>query len=125
LAIFKGTLNSTDPANTWTGDVILNRGTLAVQGDDVANGEHATIDLAFDGLTSFTFNNNSTLNLRSDGSTSPSYGTLDANLIVPEGQFGNLVLPPRFSGAACDNSAGNGTGLGGTLTGSGTLSIDT
>jgi autotransporter-associated beta strand protein len=112
-----------DPANTWTGDVILNSGMLLVQTTDVSNQTYAAaIDLALDGLTSFTFYNGSTLRLRPDDSTTPQYGTMDANLIVPEGQAGNLVLPVRFSGSSGDGGA-IGTGLGGTLTGSGTLNV--
>ncbi len=112
-----------DPANTWTGDVVLNNGTLQIQTDDVTNdGYAAAVDLALDGLTSFTFYNGSTLNLRPDASTTPGYGTMDANLIVPQEQTGNLILPVRFSGSSGDGGA-IGTGLGGTLTGSGTLNV--
>jgi len=123
LNIFKATLGTPDPANQLTGDVILSNGILAVVGNDVsAEGDPNANDPALDGITSFTFYNGSTLNIRPDASTSPSYGTVDANLIVPEGQSGVLILPVRFSGSSGDGG-GVGTGLGGTLTGSGTLTV--
>lgn len=113
-----------DPANTLTGNLILSNGTLAVQSPDVINEAYcASVDLALSNITSVTFYNGSVLNLRPDPSTTPAYGTFNANLIVPEGQSGTIILPVRFSGASGDGATAVGTGLGGTLTGSGTLEV--
>lgn len=127
LNLYKGgseTIES-DPPNTWSGSVILDGSTLQVLGDDVNVSDFPSIanDAALDGLTSFTFLNGATLNMNYDGSTGPNYGTVDAALIVPEGQSGTIILPPRWAGSVGDNAAAIGTGLGGTLTGSGTLNV--
>ncbi|MCS7338582.1 MAG: hypothetical protein NZ739_10160, partial [Verrucomicrobiae bacterium] len=127
LTIFKSGAEPTyplDPSNTISGSLILSNGTLQVGSDDVVNEAYcAAVDLALDGITSVTFYNGSVLNLRPDPSTTPSYGTFDANLIVPEGHSGTIILPVRFSGTSGDNATGVGSGLGGTLTGSGTLEV--
>ncbi|MCX7723420.1 MAG: autotransporter-associated beta strand repeat-containing protein, partial [Verrucomicrobiae bacterium] len=126
LNFYKGGTNweSADPSNTWTGTLILSNGTLQVQGDDVTAGEHVSpaLNNSLGALESVTFYNGSTLNLRADPSTLPSHGWFNGNLIVPEGHSGTIVLPVRFSGAA-GNGGAVGGGLGGTLTGSGTLTV--
>jgi fibronectin-binding autotransporter adhesin len=120
-----GTLNlfkeNTDPANTLTGGVVLNNGTIQVQGINVENDNLANT-LALNSITSFTFNNG-TLNLQPAVNTSPQYGVMNANLHVPESGVGTIFLPVRFGGSAGDNSAAIGTGLGGNLTGSGTFNV--
>lgn len=113
-----------DPQNTLSGSVILSNGTLQVATADVVNEAYcAANDLALDGITSITFYNGSILNLRPDPSTTPAYGTVNADLIVPEGQSGTIILPVRFSDASGDGATAVGGGLGGTLTGSGTLEV--
>jgi fibronectin-binding autotransporter adhesin len=120
-----GTLNlfkeNTDVANTISGDVVLSNGTIQVQGINVEN-DNLAINLALGSLTSFTFYNG-TLNLQPAVNTSPQYGVMNANLHVPAGGVGTIFLPVRFNGSAGDNSAAIGTGLGGTLTGSGTFNV--
>ncbi len=125
LNIYKGGTATipADPPNQLTGSVILSNSVLQVQGDDVsAEGEPNANDPALDGITSFTFYGDSTLNIRPDASTSPSYGTVDADLIVPSGHSGTIILPVRFSGSAGDGGT-IGTGLGGSLSGGGTLIV--
>lgn len=110
-----------DPTNTWSGDVILNNGTLQIQGDDVSSSDFAAPanNAALGNLSSVAFLNGSTLNLLSDTSEGPNYGTAHMNWIVPEGHSGTLVLPPRFAGTL----AQSGSGMNGTLTGGGTLNL--
>jgi autotransporter-associated beta strand protein len=122
LALYK---EEGDPANTISGDVILTNSIVAVQEGST---DFNANDPALDSLGSFTFYGDSpgsTLNILSDASTSPSYGTVNNNLIVPGGQIGTIILPPRFTGATDDNAAAPGEGLGGTLTGSGTFNVRT
>jgi autotransporter-associated beta strand protein len=125
LNLFKD-VSDPDPSNTITGGVVFSNATvLQVQGinppggaDDEAN------NFAVGSMDSFTFYNG-TLNIQPAPNTSPQYGVVNGNLIVPSGGVGTIVLPVRFTGAAGDNSTTPGNGLGGTLTGSGTLNVTT
>ncbi|HEX5218341.1 MAG TPA: autotransporter-associated beta strand repeat-containing protein [Verrucomicrobiae bacterium] len=120
-----GTLNlfkeNTNLANTITGDVVLSNGTIQVQGINV-DADNDANTLALNSITSFTFING-TVNLQPAVNTTPQYGNVNGSLHVPEGGVGTIVLPVRFSGAAGDNSAAPGNGLGGNLTGSGTFNV--
>lgn len=118
LNLFK---ENTDLANTITGTVVLSNGTIQVQGINVENDNDANT-LALNSITSFTFYNG-TLNFQPQVNTSPQYGNVNGNFHVPEGGIGTIVLPVRVGGAAGDNSAGPGNGIGGNLTGSGTFNV--
>ena len=120
-----GTLNlfkeNTDSANTLTGDVVLNNGTIQVQGINV-DADNLANTLALNSVSSFTFING-TLNLQPAVNTTPQYGVVNGNLHVPSGGVGTIFLPVRVNGAAGDNSATIGTGIGGHLNGSGTFNV--
>ncbi len=120
LNLFK---ENTNAANTISGDIVLNNGTLQVQGINEGAVNSANT-LAVGSVSSFTFING-TLNLRPAPNTTPDYGVVNANLIVPQDSFGTLILPVRWSGSSGDNAATPGQGLGGSLTGSGTLNVET
>lgn len=110
-----------DPTNTWSGNVVLNNGTLQVRGSGTGAGTLIPADIsALSGIDSFTFYNGSTLDLVSAANTSPNYGYMNADLIVPDGQTGSLLIPGRWSG-----TGGNGgSGMNGTLTGGGILNFE-
>lgn len=109
-----------DPTNTITGSLVLSNGTIQIQGTDVTNGNDPNAnDKAFPGITDITFYNGSTYNMVSDVSTSPSYGRMHANWIVPVGHSGNLFVPGRWSGVG----GTGGSGMDGTLTGGGTFNL--
>ncbi len=94
------TLNA---SNSYSGGTILRAGTLRLGSDD-AN-RYAL------GTGTVTFSNNAILQMYGYGANnSPTYGTLGNNLVVPAGQSGTLLTPPR-----CD--------VAGTLTGAGTLNL--
>ena len=101
-------------------------GGTVILGDTVAMGSFATSQVNIAGLASgsVTFSNNGTLQFNgfSSTSTSPDYGFNTNNLVVPTGQVAWIYLPPRFL-----NGSGNtsGPGLGGNLTGGGTLNLVT
>lgn len=120
LNLFK---ENADLDNTITGGIVLNNSTIQVQGINVDDLNLANTR-ALGSITSFTFHGG-TLNLRPTANSPVSYGNVNGNLIVPEGQTGTLVLPLRFSGTAGDNSTTIGSGLGGNLTGAGTLNVNT
>jgi T5SS/PEP-CTERM-associated repeat protein/autotransporter-associated beta strand protein len=90
-------------SNTYSGGTVLQAGTLRLDSDDANR-----YGLGTGGVT---FSNNAVLQMYGYGAgTSPTYGWMANTLIVPAGQAGTLLTPPR-----CD--------LYSTLTGSGTLNV--
>ena len=90
-------------SNSYSGGTILRAGTLRLGSDDANR-----FGL---GTGSVTFSNNAVLQMNGYGaSTSPTYGTLGNNLVVPAGQSGTVLAPPRCA-------------VSGTLTGAGTLNL--
>lgn len=86
-------------SNTYSGGTILRAGMLRLGSDD-ANRSGL-------GTGSLTFSNNATLQMYGYGaSTSPTYGTLDNSLVVPAGQSGTLLAPPRCDVASALTGAG-------------------
>ena len=116
--------DSAAPANTFTGGIIItNNSTLQINSTDLGNVDNPANVLALSGVGPITLANG-TLNLRPPQHTSAGYGQVDNDLIVPTGMTGTIFLPVRWSGASGDNNANPGNGLGGTLTGGGTLNVN-
>ncbi len=97
--------NPTSGQNTYTGGTIINSGTI-LTGD--VNSQAAGL-----GAGAVTFNGSSaTLNLRYSASTGTTYGTFANAMVVNSGASGTLIATPRGD-------------VSGTVTGSGTLTIQT
>ena len=98
-------LNPVASQNTYDGGTVINSGTI-LTGD--INTQQAGL-----GTGTVTFNGPSgTLNLEYSGSTTPTYGTFPNNIQVNAGDTGTLITTPRGD-------------VSGTVTGSGTLNIET
>gem|GEM_PF-1666486 len=113
-----------NPSNTITGGLTLSGGVELIVGGVMVDGYTEAVPLAVGSLGSVTFLNGS-LSLRPSASTvEPGTAPVSLNLYVPEGANGTLVLPLRWSGSSGDGVATPGVGLGGSLTGKGTLTVD-
>ena len=119
LNLFK---ENSDSNNVITGGIVLSNGTIQIQGITDAGNDNNANTLALLGAGDITFYNG-TLNIQPAPNTSPEYGVVSNNFIVPSGANGTIILPVRVSGASGDNTAGAGQGIGGALTGSGTFNV--
>lgn len=95
--------------NSFTGGTVLNEGTLALNGP--AGGGTTTANNYSLGAGSVTFQGGTLRLFGSSGSTSPEYGSFGRPMLVPEGEVGTLLAPPRYTMSA-------------SLSGSGTLNLE-
>lgn len=94
--------------NSFTGGTIINEGTLALNGP--AGGGTVTANNYALGSGSVTFQGGTLKLFGSGASTSPEYGTFSRPMIVPAGEVGTLLTPPRY-------------GMSASLSGAGTLNL--
>jgi autotransporter-associated beta strand protein len=94
--------------NSFTGGTIINEGTLALNGP--TGGGTVTANNYALGTGSVTFQGGMLRLFGYSGSTSPEYGSFSRPLIVPEGEVGTLLTPPRY-------------GMSASLSGAGTLNL--
>jgi len=118
LNLFK---ENTNVMNQLSGGIVLSNGTLQIQG--ITDGDNDANTLALFGAGPITFYNG-TLNIQPAPNTTPSYGVVSNDFIVPEGGVGTVILPVRTEGSVGDGGAA-GSGIGGNLTGSGTFNVVT
>jgi autotransporter-associated beta strand protein len=95
--------------NSFTGGTIINEGTLSLNGP--AGGGTTTANNYALGSGSVTFQGGTLRLFGSGASTSPEYGTFSRPMIVPEGEVGTLLTPPRY-------------GMSASLSGAGTLNLE-
>jgi fibronectin-binding autotransporter adhesin len=95
--------------NSFTGGTIINEGTLALNGP--SGGGTTTANNYALGSGSVTFQGGTLKLFGSGASTSPEYGTFSRPMIVPEGEVGTLLTPPRY-------------GMSASLSGAGTLNLE-
>ncbi|MGC3956845.1 MAG: autotransporter-associated beta strand repeat-containing protein [Verrucomicrobiota bacterium] len=81
--------------NSFTGGTIINEGTLALNGP--AGGGTTTANNYALGSGNIMFQGGTLRLFGYSGSTSPEYGSFNRPMIVPEGEVGTLLTPPRYT----------------------------
>ncbi|MFO1489262.1 MAG: autotransporter-associated beta strand repeat-containing protein [Verrucomicrobiota bacterium] len=94
--------------NTFTGGTVIDEGTLALDGP--SGGGTTTANNYALGSGSVTFQGGTLKLFGYSGSTSPEYGTFSRPMVVPSGEVGTLLTPPRYT-------------MGASLSGAGTLNL--
>jgi autotransporter-associated beta strand protein len=90
--------------NSYTGGTIADDGTIALNGPP--GGGTVTANNYALGSGSVTFQGGTLTLFGYSGSTSPEYGTFDNPMIVPLGETGTLLTPPRYTMASSLSGAG-------------------
>ncbi len=108
IKIGPGTL-TLSAGNNYSGGTVIKDGTIALNGP--AGGGTVTANNYSLGSGSVTFQGGTLKLFGNGGSTSPEYGNFSRPMIVPEGETGTLLTPPRYT-------------LSAPLSGSGTLNLE-